>query len=148
VTCKPEGPPPEQLRSRRGRRLRRGEPGDAPGLVWAPSEPWGRLRWDGRWSASPAPAAAFQSVQVASDLPTIFLHLDGVRLVADGKPLPTTAEGLIRLDATDGGSRVERMTVRTRAGAEGPVLEVEAVDGVGNVGRQEWRIEKATVPAG
>jgi hypothetical protein len=147
LSWKAEGPPPEQLRSRRGHRLRRGEPGDTPGLVWAPSEPWGRLRWDGRWTSSPA-GTIHQTVEIASDLPTVFLHLDGVRLIADGKPLPTSNEGLVRLDATDGGSRVEKLRVRTRTTADGPVLEVEAVDGVGNVARQELRIERASVAAG
>lgn len=150
LSWKAEGPPPEQLRSRRGRRLRRGKPGDAPGLLWAPSEPWGRLRWDERWSsaADPLENTVHQTVEIASDLPTVFLYLDGVRLLADGKPLPASGEGLVRLDATDGGSRVEKLTVRTRTTGDGPVLEVEAVDGVGNVGRQELRIERSTTPAG
>jgi hypothetical protein len=138
LAWKAEGPPPEQLRSRRGRRLRRGEPGDAPGLVWAPSEPWGRLRWFGDTTVP-------QTVEIASDIPTAFLYLDGVRLVVDGKPLPVSADGLVRLDATDGGSRVEKLTLRTRTSGDGPVLEVEAVDGVGNVGRQELRIERTDV---
>jgi hypothetical protein len=147
LSWKPEGPPPEQLRSRRGLRLRRGRPGDEPGLVWTPSDPWGRLRWDERWSSSPS-GTVHQTVEVESDLPTVFIHLEGVRLLSDGKPLPASGDGLIRLDAADGGSRVERLTVRTRTTGDGPVLEVEAVDGVGNVGRQELRIERATNPAG
>lgn len=145
LAWKAEGPPPEQLRSRRGHKLRRGKPGDAPGLVWAPSEPWGRLRWDEHWPSSPA-GTVHQSVTIASDIPTAFLYLDGVRLVLDGKPLPVSADGLVRLDATDGGSRVEKLTLRTRATANGPVLEIEAVDGVGNVGRQELGIEKINAP--
>lgn len=147
LSWKAEGPPPEQLRSRRGLRLRRGKPGDEPGLLWAPSDPWGLLRWDERWSSSPA-GTVHQTVEVASDLPTIFLRLEGTRLLSEGKPLPASADGLVRLDAADGGSRVERLIVRTRTTADGPVLEVEAVDGVGNVGRQELRIERSAVPAG
>jgi len=114
--------------------------------VWAPSDPWGLLRWDERWSSSPA-GTVHQAVEVASDLPTIFLRLEGTRLLSEGKPLPSTG-GLVRLDAADGGSRVEKLTVRTRSTADGPVLEVEAVDGVGNVGRQELKIERSMVPAG
>lgn len=147
LSWKPEGPPPEQLRSRRGRRLRRGRPGDAPGLLWAPSEPWGRLRWDERWTSAPA-GTVQGTVEIASDLPTVFLRLEGVRLISEGKPLSTSDDGLVRLDATDGGSRVETLRVRTRTTAAGPVLEVEAVDGVGNAGRQELRIERTSVPAG
>jgi hypothetical protein len=150
LSWKPQGPPPEQLRSRRGLRLRRGRPGDEPGLVWAPSDPWGRLRWDERWSSSPTPldTTVHQTVEVESDLPTVFIRLEGVRLLSDGKRLPASGDGLLRLDAADGGSRVERLTVRTRTTGDGPVLEVEAVDGVGNVGRQELKIERATSPAG
>jgi hypothetical protein len=147
LSWKAEGPPPEQLRTRRGLRLRRGKPSDEPGLVWVPSDPTGRLRWDNAWTSAAA-GTVHQTVEVASDLPTVFLRLDGVRLLADGKPLATGDGGVLRLDAVDGGSRVTKLTVRTRTTAEGPVLEVEAVDGVGNAGRQEWRIERATVPAG
>jgi LysM repeat protein len=142
-----QDPPPEQFRSRRGRRLRRGNPGDEPGLVWAPSEPMGRLRWDDRWSTSPA--GAVQTVEVESDLPTAFVRLDGVRLLSEGKPLPASEDGVVRLDATDGGSRVVRLTLRAHGGAgdgAGPVLEVTAVDGVGNVGRQELKIERTVRP--
>lgn len=147
LSWKAEGPPPEQLRTRRGLRLRRGRPGDEPGLLWVPSDPWGRLRWDERWSASPS-GTVHQTVEVASDLPTVFLRLEGVRLISDGKPLTVSDDGLVRLDATDGGSRVEKLTVRTRTTGDGPVLEIEAVDGVGNAGRQELKIERSTVPAG
>ena len=38
-----------------------------------------------------------------------------------------------------------KLTVRTRTTGEGPVLEVEAMDGVGNAGRQEWKIERTGV---
>ncbi|MES1241332.1 MAG: LysM peptidoglycan-binding domain-containing protein [Acidobacteriota bacterium] len=150
LSWKAEGPPPEQLRTRRGLRLRRARSHDEPGLLWVPSDPWGRLRWDERWSSSPPPldTTVHQTVQVASDLPTIFLRLEGVRLIADGKPVPVSDGGLVRLDATDGGSRVEALTARTRSTGDGPVLEIEAVDGVGNISRQELRIERASVPAG
>jgi hypothetical protein len=150
LSWRAEGPPPEQLRSRRGLRLRRTRPADRPGLVWVPSDPWSRLRWDERWSSSPAaldPALPW-TVEVESDLPTIFIRLEGVRLLSDGKRLPASGDGLLRLDAADGGSRVERLRVRTRTTSDGPVLEVEAVDGVGNVGRQELKIERTTAPAG
>lgn len=144
LAWKPEGPPPEQLRSRRGLRLRRGQTGDEPGLFWAPSDPTARLRWDGKWPSSPA-GTVHQTVEVKSDLPTVFIHLEGVRLLLDGKPLPTGKDGVVRIDATDSGSRVIRLTLRTRTGADGPVLEVEAVDGVGNAGRQELKVERAAL---
>jgi hypothetical protein len=144
LSWKAEGPPPEQFRTRRGLRLRRGKPSGEPGLVWVPSDPMGRLRWDDAWTSS-ASGTVHQTVEVASDLPTVFLRLEGVRLLSEGKPLATGDGGVLRIDAVDGGSRVTKLTVRTRTTAEGPVLEVEAMDGVGNAGRQEWKIERTGV---
>jgi LysM repeat protein len=144
LSWRPEGPPREQFRSRHGMRLRRGKPGDTPGLIWAPSDPTARLRWDDKWPAAPA-GTLHQSAEVRSDVPTIFVRLEGVRLLSEGKPLPTGDGGVIRFDAADSGSRVIRLTLRTRSTAGGPVLEVEAEDGVGNTSRQELKIERAAL---
>jgi hypothetical protein len=76
-------------------------------------------------------------------VPTIFVRLEGVRLVSGGAPLATGEDRVVRLDATDGGSRVTRMVLRTRSTADGPVLEAEAFDGVGNSSRLELEIEPA-----
>ena len=86
--------------------------------------------------------AVHETVEVRSDLPEAFLRLDGVRLLsADGTVQPPRENQVLRLRAEDGDSRVERMVLRTRTTAEGPVLEVEAIDGVGNSGKVEWRLE-------
>ncbi len=144
----PAGPPEEQLRTRRGRRLRRGDPGDQVGLLWVPSDPYGRLRWDERWRTAPA-GTVHQSVEIASDLPTFFIKMETARLLLDGKPLPADKgdeqeenKGIVRLDATDAGARVTKLILRTKSTEAGPVLSVESVDGVGNASTQELKIER------
>ena len=52
---------------------------------------------------------------------------------------------VLQLRAEDAASRVERMVLRTRTTAAGPVLEVEAIDGVGNSGKIEWKMEAVAV---
>ncbi len=144
----PAGPPQEQFRSRRGRRLRRGDPGDQVGFLWVPSDPYGRLRWDERWRTAPA-GTVHQSVEIASDLPTFFIKMETARLLLDGKPLPADKgekqeenKGIVRLDATDAGARVTKLILRTESTEAGPVLTIEAIDGVGNVATQELKIER------
>jgi hypothetical protein len=134
-------PPPEQFQAQRRLTLRRDRAGQRRGLFWVPSDPEARLRWDDLWVSSPA-GTVHQTVEVASDLPTVFLRLDGVRLTAGGAPLVTGEDQVLRIDAVDGASRVTKMVLQTRTTADGPVLEVQAVDGVGNSSRQEWKIER------
>jgi hypothetical protein len=113
----------------------------AEGLSWPLSAAEGLLRWNPAWAAAPA-GTVHETVEVKSDLPEAFLRLDGVRLLSGGGTMPPPREGqVLRLRAEDPGSRVERMVLRTRTTAEGPVLEVEAIDGVGNSGKMEWRLE-------
>lgn len=135
----------EAARGERGKgrfglpRRPRSEDMQAPGLSWPRSAPEGILRWNPAWDA-PAPAGTVhESVELRSDLPEVFVRLDGLSL-SNGKE--TVPEGkVLRLRAEDATSRVERMLLRIRAAEQGPVLEVEAIDGVGNSGKVEWRLE-------
>lgn len=139
----------EAARGERGKgrfgmpRRARSEDLRAPGLSWPLSHPEGLLRWNLAWAAAPA-GTVHETVEVVSDLPEAFLRLEGVRLVTKDGTVPPVRDGqVLRLRAEDVAARVERMVLRTRTTAEGPVLEVEAVDGVGNVGKVEWRLEWA-----
>lgn len=139
----------DEARGERGKgrwgmpRRARGEDLRAAGLSWPLSAPEGILRWNPAWAGAPD-GTVHESVEVRSDMPEIFLRLDGVSLQNADNTVPPPREGqVLQLRATDGGSRVERMYVRTRTTAEGPVLEVEAVDGVGNSGKVEWQLEAA-----
>ena len=76
---------------------------------------------------------------MVSDLPEAFLRVEGVRFAAKDAP-PVRDGQVLQLRAEDGGTRVERMVLRTRTTEAGPVLEVEAVDGVGNVAKKEWAL--------
>lgn len=137
----------EAARGERGKgrfgmpRRARSEDLRAPGLSWPLSAPEGVLRWNPAWTAAPA-GTVHETFEVRSDLPEAFLRLDGVRLLGADDTVPPPREGqVLRLRAEDGASRVERMVLRTRTTAEGAVLEVEAIDGVGNSGKAEWRLE-------
>lgn len=124
-------------RRARGRDLR------ATGLSWALSSPEGALRWNPAWASAPD-GTVHESVEVRSDLPEIFLRLDGVRLLNEDNTVPPPRAGqVLQLRAEDGGARVERMVVRTRTTADGPILEAEAMDGVGNSRKVEWRLDSA-----
>lgn len=139
----------EAARGERGKgrfgmpRRARSEDLRSPGLSWPLSAPEGVLRWNPSWAAAPA-GTVHETFEVRSDLPEAFLRLAGLRLLGgDGTVPPPRAGQVLRLRAEDGASRVERMVLRTRTAAEGPVLEVEAIDGVGNSGKVEWKLEAA-----
>lgn len=113
----------------------------APGLSWPLSAAEGVLRWNPAWVTAPA-GTVHESLEVRSDLPEAFLRLGGLRLLNADNTVPPPRDGqVLQLRAEDGASRVERMVLRTRSTIDGPILEVEALDGVGNSGRLEWRIE-------
>lgn len=137
----------DEARGERGKgrwgmpRRARGEDLRAAGLSWPLSAPEGILRWNPAWAAAPD-GTVHESVEVRSDMPEVFLRLDGVRLLNADDTVPPPREGqVLQLRAVDGGSRVERMVVRTRTTADGPILEVEAMDGVGNSGKVEWKLD-------
>jgi len=112
----------------------------AAGLSWPLSAAEGVLRWNPAWSAAPA-GTVHETVEVRSDLPEAFLRLDGLRLVPDATMPPVRDGQVLQLRAEDSASRVERMVLRTRTTENGPVLEVEAIDGVGNSGKVERKME-------
>jgi hypothetical protein len=137
----------DEARGERGKgrfgmpRRARGEDLRSTGLSWPLSAAEGILRWNPAWATAPA-GTVHESLEVRSDLPEAFLRLHGVRLVNTDKTVPPPREGqVLQLRAEDGGSRVERMVLRTRSTADGPILEVEAVDGVGNSGKVEWTLQ-------
>lgn len=137
----------DEARGERGKgrfgmpRRARGEDLRSAGLSWPLSAPEGFLRWNPAWASAPE-GTVHESVEVRSDLPEAFLRLEGVRLQNSDDTVPPPREGqVLRLRAEDGASRVERMVLRTRTTADGPVLEVEAVDGVGNSGKVQWRLQ-------
>jgi hypothetical protein len=139
----------DEARGERGKgrwgmpRRARGEDLRATGLSWAFSAPEGILRWNPAWATAPE-GTVHETVEVRSDMPEAFLRLEGVRLVNTDNTVPPPRAGqVLQLRAQDGGSRVERMFLRTRTTEEGPILEVEALDGVGNSGKVEWRLEPA-----
>lgn len=141
-----------EARGERGRgrfgmpRRARSEELRAPGLSWPLSSPEGRLRWNPDWATAPA-GTVHETVEVVSDLPEAFVRLDGVRLIIPDGTVPPLRDGqVLRLRAEDSAARVERMILRTRTTNQGLILEVEALDGLGNRGRQEWRIEAAGQP--
>ena len=136
----------DEARGERGKarfgmpRRARSEELKAAGLSWPLSNPEGVLRWNPVWASGPA-GTVHEKVEVRSDLPEAFIKIEGVRLATlDGSEPPPRGGQVLRLRAEDGGSRVERMVLRTLSTEEGPVLEVQAVDGVGNVGKMEWRL--------
>ncbi|MFP5287225.1 MAG: hypothetical protein ACLGI9_15910 [Thermoanaerobaculia bacterium] len=140
----------EAARGERGKgrfgmpRRARSEDLRSPGLSWPLSAPEGVLRWNPAWAAAPADTV-HETVEVRSDLPEAFLRLAGVRLLGgDGTVPPPRTGQVLRLRAEDGASRVERLVLRTRTTAEGPMLEAEAIDGVGNSGKVEWKLEAAS----
>lgn len=121
---------------------RRARPEDlrAPGLSWPLSSPEGYLRWNPAWATASA-GTVHETVEVVSDLPEAFLRVEGVGVAPKDGTVPPLKDGqVLQLHAEDGASRVERMVLRTRTTEAGPVLEVEAVDGVGNVARVEWAL--------
>lgn len=139
----------EAARGERGKgrfgmpRRARSEELRSPGLSWPLSAPEGVLRWNPAWAAAPA-GTVHETIEVRSDLPEVFLLLSGLRLLGgDGTVPPPRAGQVLRLRAEDGASRVERLVLRTRTTAEGPMLEAEAIDGVGNSGKVEWKMEAA-----
>jgi hypothetical protein len=76
-------------------------------------------------------------VEIASDAPRVFLRARRLALSEGGRSVPPVEESLLLIEAQDTGSRIEKMTLRTRATPRGTVIEVEAVDLVGNLARLE-----------
>lgn len=120
--------------------------GDERGLSWIPGQPEARLRWHDGWEFAPA-GTVNEAVEIRTDLPQIHLVTDGLGLRGVDGALPLGAGRLLRVAAEDGGSRIVKLTLRTRTTEAGPVLEAEAEDGVGNTSVLEWlMVRSVTVP--
>jgi len=112
-----------------------------------------RLDWtsDGRaWRALFAAGTAgvppvYGDGEIASDRPQVFLAPAGLDLTVDGKPLALGPGQLVWIQAEDAGCGVARLSLRVRTTAASPpaagpgnVLEIDAVDLVGNARHLEW----------
>src|SRR5882724_2658654 len=117
---------------------RKGEPATT-GLYWSSD---GR-RWLSLWRPAEGSAGAvYGGDEMASERPQIFLRGIGVRLSIDGKTVGTAEGQLLWLKVEDQGAGVERLRFHAEAGGTGsggtPVLQLEAVDLVGNARRLSW----------
>jgi hypothetical protein len=96
--------------------------------------------------AGAAGEAVYGADRIAADRPQIFLALAGVTLVADGRPLAVGPDQMVWITAEDAGCGVDRLSFRTRAAdpsagaGAAAVLEIDAVDLVGNARHLEWPI--------
>jgi hypothetical protein len=110
------------------------------GLYWSSD---GR-RWLPLWRPGQAPSPALSPEvggnEIASGQPRLFLEARGVKLTIDGQTVAPGPGELLAVTAEDTGAGVERLRFHlTGGGPEGaPVLEMEAVDLVGNSRRIAW----------
>lgn len=121
------------LSRRRSRREREESRRPMP-LAWSS----GGVRWFPLAIRGEDGEQVLAEVRIASDTPRVFFRTQGLGLVADGTPVPLGEGRLLSVSAEDAGSRVEHMILRTRSTPAGLVLEVEAVDLVGNTSKREW----------
>jgi len=76
---------------------------------------------------------------MVSERPQIFLRGLGVKLSLDGRTVETGEGQLLWVRVEDAGAGVERLRFRAQTGPAGtPVLDLEAVDLVGNARRLSW----------
>jgi hypothetical protein len=117
---------PEEMVERRGRGRR--ENRSAP-LAWST----GGVRWFAlATSGEPGADGVLDEVAIASDAPRLFLRARRLALSEGSRSVPPAAESLLLIEAQDSASRIEQMTLRTRKTPRGVVIEIEAVDLVGN----------------
>lgn len=132
----------EPRASRRGARFgrHRGEE-PASDFAWsADGRRWVPLAWKPEKLKADTSAGKFE---VASERPQVFLRSTGPKISADGKPLELGADKILWIEAHDAGAGVARLAARTRPpdeGEAGPVLEVEAVDLVGNASHASFPV--------
>jgi hypothetical protein len=123
---------PDSEPQRRHRRGTRGEGRPAEGSwesnagIWQVPVPW--LPGRGNRAAS--------QVVIASTLPQAFLDAPATVAAVDGSS-DSLGDHLLWIAADDDGAGIDRMTLRLRAEGDHSVLEVEAVDLVGNSSRKE-----------
>jgi hypothetical protein len=105
------------------------------GLYWSSD---GR-RWLPLWRPGKAPAQANPGGdEIASSQPRLFLKTQGVKLSIDGQTVAPGDGQLLAVTAEDAGAGVERLRFHTSGPAGAPVLELEAVDLVGNSRQIAW----------
>jgi hypothetical protein len=119
----------EPKATRRSGRRARGP--DKTGLWWSSD---GR-RWLPLWRPGQAGGD-----EIASDRPRLFLTARGVKLSIGGQTVAPGEQHLLAVSAEDAGAGVERLRFRTTDSGPGgaPVLEIEAVDLVGNSTKIAW----------
>ncbi|HKV10761.1 MAG TPA: LysM peptidoglycan-binding domain-containing protein [Thermoanaerobaculia bacterium] len=123
VTDRMVEPRRESRRVKRERKSAKPVPAD---LLWSSG-------WEDRWE----PLA--DTVEIRSDRPQLFFRApEGTRFEGN----EGGGGAALFVTAGDGGSGLELVRFRMREEGGGKVLEVEAVDLVGNVGRREWRVVK------
>jgi LysM domain-containing protein len=124
-------------RAARGTSRRYAEP-SGTGLYWSSD---GR-RWLPLWRPGKAggKTPAFGGDEIASEHPQLFLRALGVKLTIDGREVAPAAGQLLWLRAEDAGVGVERLRFHAvdRGAEQAPVLELEAVDLLGNARRLSW----------
>ena len=111
--------PRRESKTRRRERARRELPPQA--LLWSSG-------WE-RWEELAG------EVEIPSDRLQLYFRAPEGRTFEGGE--------MLYLFAEDAGARLDRVRFRTRSGPEGTVLEVEAVDLVGNVAKKEWVVKGA-----
>ncbi|HEX3554481.1 MAG TPA: LysM peptidoglycan-binding domain-containing protein [Thermoanaerobaculia bacterium] len=97
--------------------------------VWQLPVPWVKERRGGVYAQFP--------VEIRSDHPQAFLTAPDTTVAADGKDGGLLDQHVLWVAADDAGAGVDRLVLRSRTEADRVVLEVEAVDMVGNSTRKE-----------
>lgn len=130
---------PDTEKERRRERGRRSG-GKAPLEAWRSRD--GIWQVPVPWAAEPGKERTLRPVEIVSDHPQAFFAAPDTALTADGKQETLDENRFLWVTAWDTGSGVDRLIVRTRADGDRVVLEVEARDLVGNVGRMEIALRK------
>lgn len=121
VTDRMVEPRRESRRVKRERKSAKPVPSD---LLWSSG-------WKNRWEP------LGEAVEIQSDRPQLFFR------APEGKSFQgqdQSAGAALFVTPGDGGSGLELVRFRMRTDEAGEVLEIEAVDLVGNVGRRAWRV--------
>jgi hypothetical protein len=117
-----------RLRGRRGRGRPARDAWQTQDGVWQLPVPWVKEKRGGVYAQFP--------VEIKSDRPQAFLAAPESAVAADGKN-ERLDERILWVEAEDAGAGVDRLVLRSRTEADRVVLEVEAVDMVGNSSRKE-----------
>ena len=113
--------------SRRVKRERKSAKPAASDLLWSSG-------WENRWE----PLA--EAVEIRSDRPQLFFRApEGMSFEGQDR----SGGAALFVTAGDSGSSLDLVRFRTREEDGGMVLEIEAVDLVGNVARRVWRVVTA-----